>query len=782
MNEDVLTIAYLGLLHDIGKFYQRTQLRENLTETEKNCTPIHKLYGYHTHLHSGYTSKFFHNYLHLNDELEYASSSHHLDSNDYLSSIIQKADHIASSVDRNDENLDYEGKHKSTRYAYITSRMYSIMSVVDFGGNIYNTLFSLKSIDDFEYPTKVDIQISPSDGAGEYHDLFDRFIEEITKDNLLIGKPTPFKFHRMYSLLYKYTTLIPSSTYETNIQTVSLFDHLKLTSAIASCLAFNNTTKFYMLEFDISGIQKFIYHITEGSEKKAEVAKSLRGRSAFVSILTNSVTYAVLNEFKLTQANIIFNTGGGAVILLPYLEDTLNKIENLFNLITRELYKRFNTTLTLVYATEELNDKELETFKTEKALSLKVQLEEKKNRKFLGIINDQFIVNELQDKQLCSLCNDNIALNKGICKTCEDIIEISNFYTKNDQFNILYLYDNSSSQELTIDLGFSKIVFIPKINNSFVNRNDFYYLDAINHFEAGNVKCLANLVPKNHDRILNFEEITSLLDNHGDKKIAILKMDVDNLGAIFAFGLKQGDEGRKELQRSLSKYLTLSRFIELFFSQELMKICKSLSKKLQPEGKNLYYINYAGGDDLVIIGPVYGIIYLAKEINSHFQNYVQNPNITLSAGIYIQKPKKPIRFGIQLADEALEESKAFNMDDCKKHAITIINKTVSFSDFEQVIENVEKYTMYISDKNNPLSRSSFYNIMTHVDSTSLEEYYKKVPIIQYTLYRLIDKKHDDLRKQLSYELTTIKNKYCLDKKILEMKLAILFTREENNNG
>ena len=77
-----------------------------------------------------------------------------------------------------------------------------------------------------------------------------------------------------------------------------------------------------MLEFDVSGIQSFIYKITEGSKTKTNIAKSLRGRSAFVTLITNAITYTILDKFKLTQANIISNTGGGALLLLPYLDDT----------------------------------------------------------------------------------------------------------------------------------------------------------------------------------------------------------------------------------------------------------------------------------------------------------------------------------------------------------------------------------------------------------------------------------------------------------------------------
>ena len=231
-----LNIAYAALLHDIGKFYQRTTKISLLNSQEIASTPIHAN-GYHTHIHSGYTAKFFHDYLHLNDQLEKASSGHHINEVDEFDSIIRDADRIASKIDRNDENFDFEENHKKTRYQYITSRLSSIMGNIDFGQTIYDSKFKLTSIDQCMNPCRNNIEQNTIESIEEYKKLFAQFIEEIKFDNLLIGKPTPYKYHRMYSLLYKYTTLIPSSTYETNNQTVSLFDHLKLTTAIASCLS-----------------------------------------------------------------------------------------------------------------------------------------------------------------------------------------------------------------------------------------------------------------------------------------------------------------------------------------------------------------------------------------------------------------------------------------------------------------------------------------------------------------------------------------------------------------
>ena len=187
--DDDTTLA-AALLHDIGKFYQRTTKISLLNSQEIASTPIHAN-GYHTHIHSGYTAKFFHDYLHLNDQLEKASSGHHINEVDEFDSIIRDADRIASKIDRNDENFDFEENHKKTRYQYITSRLSSIMGNIDFGQTIYDSKFKLTSVDQCMNPCRNNIEQNTIESIEEYKKLFTQFIEEIKFDNLLIGKPTP---------------------------------------------------------------------------------------------------------------------------------------------------------------------------------------------------------------------------------------------------------------------------------------------------------------------------------------------------------------------------------------------------------------------------------------------------------------------------------------------------------------------------------------------------------------------------------------------------------------
>ena len=99
-------------------------------------------------------------------------------------------------------------------------------------------------------------------------------------------------------------------------------------------------------------------------------------------------------------------------------------------------------------------------------------------------------------------------------------------------------------------------------------------------------------------------------------------MDVYDLGGIFAFGLKVSDEAR--VQRTISKYVTMSRLMEFFFGHEIKNICREVSLKINEnindkvKNGTMFYINYAGGDDLVIIGSAYSIVELALEIHKRF--------------------------------------------------------------------------------------------------------------------------------------------------------------------
>ena len=773
MDYSLLEVAFSGLMHDIGKFYQRTYIKSDLTQHEKDVTPIAKA-GYHTHLHSAYTSRFFREHLKKFDEYERLTSSHHLQENNQFLNLIKKADVIASRIDRNDEDSDYEENNK--RSAFQVTRMSSVMQEIDFGKNKQNGIFPLAPFSENNFPNNHYQLKDKKDSVEEYHELWEKMISDFYSEKQYISSEIDkYCFDRMYALLYEYTTFVPASTYEGNITFVSLFDHLKLTSAIASCLYLNENESqnpFVMFEFDLSGIQQFIFKVTEGKDTKKDIAKALRGRSFLISAITNIITYSYLNEFNLTQSNIIFNTGGGALLLLPNTKDTCIKIEKISKVISEALLNFFGTDITYVYAFTECNEKELESFKTDKATYLKSKLEQEKTRKFHQVINDNFFFNKQEQNHICRMCGTNLVENNDeICSVCEMINNLSTFFVKHKKMYLLYdfhqNFKNNLKEAICINLDYVQLYLIDESEYKFVVQNSYDYIESINHSRLGNIRWIANLVPQKENRLKSFEEITEeLIDpSYGDPKLAILKMDVDNLEATFTFGLDKA--------RSLSKYLTLSRLMEVFFGRHIVQICKDVSKDLNSiidqscDNDTMFYINYAGGDDLVIIGPIAGILELANVIHKRFKDYTLNENMSISAGITIQSPTAPIRFGIKEAEENLNQSKL----NTNKNSITLLNTTCKMDDFDEILKQSNEFKAYIDEQK--ISRTNFYHIMHILDTDNESIYLQSIPKLMYSLKRNVE--DHSIREKL-IERITCNNIYSLKILVLEMKLAIMQTR------
>ena len=92
----------------------------------------------------------------------------------------------------------------------------------------------------------------------------------------------------------------------------------------------------------------------------------------------------------------------------------------------------------------------------------------------------------------------------------------------------------------------------------------------------------------------------------GRAMLAVLKADVDNLGRVFGEGLGA--------RRSIGRLVALSRAIDAFFTGWL----PDHLRRAAPET----YTVYAGGDDLLLIGPWRQTISLAGELRAAWGRYV----------------------------------------------------------------------------------------------------------------------------------------------------------------
>lgn len=135
----------------------------------------------------------------------------------------------------------------------------------------------------------------------------------------------------------------------------------------------------------------------------------------------------------------------------------------------------------------------------------------------------------------------------------------------------------------------------------------------------------------------------------GDKLLAVLKADVDSLGVHVQQYLRE--------QSTLTPYLRFADVLDAFFTEQLpTEIAR------HPQWNSTIYTVFAGGDDLIMIGPWNVMLDFAGCLRELFQT--RFPELTLSAGIALFKPKRPIKTAVEQAEELLVQAKHPPKDQC----------------------------------------------------------------------------------------------------------------------
>ncbi|MBX5438688.1 MAG: HD domain-containing protein, partial [Thermoflavifilum sp.] len=321
-----LIYALAGLLHDIGKFGQRAEQGDYSQSTylspqaKQLAGQICRLTqgGWYSHQHVIWTywlleqnrGKFVDAGLSTpSDDLVNLASYHHRPSTDQQG-IITLADWCSSGLDRDNEAMlerhpDWENKSK-----------FRHIPIVSIFPELYANGEKMQQTS-CAYPVQkfcIDAQILPqhvnniTNNPQLYQKLWKEFTDIFGKLPVPRQRPSQF-IETVFHLLKLYTWYMPASTVD--YPNISLFEHCKVTGAFAHCIAAywnqfpdafqaNDNHRlsiakghypFKLWSCNVSGIQKFIYNITNKS-----AAKSLKGRSLFVQLLLESIAREILER------------------------------------------------------------------------------------------------------------------------------------------------------------------------------------------------------------------------------------------------------------------------------------------------------------------------------------------------------------------------------------------------------------------------------------------------------------------------------------------------------
>ncbi len=700
-----------SLLHDIGKVVYRSGDGRN-------------------HSASGYD--FLKNQAKIEDtEILNCVRYHH---GKYLSSadiapddiayITYYADNVAAFTDRRDASVQEDGFDKSIP-------LDSVFNILN--GNHGKSHYAMQVLNPKEainYPTEEAVSMDEH--------FYKTVIDNIT-NNLLGIKLDEEYVNSLLSVLEANLSYIPSSTSKRELADISLFDHVKITAAVASCveqylqsqnetdyreLLFKNAKTSYdkemflLYSMDISGIQSFIYSI---SDKGA--LKGLRARSFYLEIMMEHVIDELLERLSLSRANLIYTGGGHCYILLPNTDDVLQILEKYEKEVNQWLLETFDISLYIAcgYAVASANNLRNvpEGSYSELYQNISKMTSEKKAHRYTPEIIKYLNIKKHDGERECNVCRRVAKVNEdGRCPICEALENMGRNMLHGEYFVVL-----CEPQEYALPLPGNRYLTVQTEKNikETMQKDSYVRCYTKNDFYTGKLVTtklwVGDYVAKD---ATTFGELAD--KSKGIKRIAVLRADVDNLGTSFVYGFKRDKD---ESYVTMSRTAALSRQLSLFFKGYINKILAQGTESVFAEsGPRNVVIVYSGGDDVFLAGAWNEVIAVFMDLRKALDRFTQG-TLTISGGIGVYPDSYPIH--VMAQETQFLEDCSKECDD--KNAITIWNEEHTYP-WREFLEKVagEKFNALKDyfEKNDERGMAFLYHL-----TELLRSYGERINIARY---------------------------------------------------
>lgn len=725
MKKEKIDLFYGALLHDIGKVIQRA------TGERKK----HALVG------ADWFDEIADNQV-ISDQIRYHMANYQSDKlgNDHLAYITYIADNIASGVDRRQSNEESDEDASAKIWDTYTNQ-----------ADIFN-VFGAQTDKRYFKPTVLNLKSEPN-FASETYEPFSKgdYAAIVTR---IKNELAEFEFNQaqidsLLNLFEATLSFVPSSTNTKEIADISLAEHSRLTAAFALAIydyledkgrhnykedlftkasAFYEEEAFLLASFDLSGIQDFIYNIaTSGA------AKQLKARSLYLDFMSEYIADSLLDKLGLNRANLLYVGGGHAYFVLANTEKTVETLVQFEKDFNQFLLANFQTRLYVAFGwgsfaakdiMSELNSPESYRQVYQKASRM---ISEKKISRYdyqtLMLLNRGGKSSERE----CEICHsvENLVSyhDQKVCNICRGLYQFSKEIT-HDHFII------TENEGLPIGPN----ACLKGLAFEELSHQDFSRVYVKNDYKAGTVKATHVFVGDYQcDEIYNYAALSKNENGLGIKRLAVVRLDVDDLGAAFMAGFSQQGNGQYS---TLSRSATFSRSMSLFFKVYINQFASD--KKLT--------IIYAGGDDVFAIGSWQDIIAFTVELRQNFIKWT-NGKLTLSAGIGLFADKTPISLMAHQTGE-LEEAAKGN----EKDSISLFSSDYTFK-FDQFITNVYddklEQIRYFFNHQDERGKNFIYKLIELLRNYDSEEKMNVARLAYYLtrLEELTDKEERDKFKQ-----------------------------------
>lgn len=676
MDDIELKLISGSLLHDIGKVVYR----------EKGDKRTHSQNGY----------DYLKEEVKLTDEdILNCVRYHHVDALKEASIetgspayIVYMADQIASSVDQKENQVSEQG-------VQIHTPLKPVFNILN--GNqqeLYYHPGRLEAEGNINYPEAVK---TPFDEK-EYRKIVQNISENLKKTQW--NKDC---INSVMEVLEENLSYVPSVISQNEVSDISLYDHVKMTAAAASCIReylkqnkiqnykeelFLHEKEFYLknvfllASMDISGIQKFIYTITTKN-----ALRTLRARSFYLEIMLEHIIDLLLERVNLTRANLIYSGGGHCYLLLPDTKECKENFDDFMHEINQWFLEKFQISLYIAGAVTECCSNTLRNIPegsyADMFKKLSVALSEKKSRRYSAKEIWKLNNSEVADyRRECSVCKKIGSVDEnGVCPMCRAIEKLSQKVLYSEFFSVI---KGEKKEELPLPGGYC-LVADDKMSLEQKLETDKTFVRTYSKNKMYSGKHISTkLWVGNYTNGNAFE--TFAKEAKGIDRIGVLRADVDNLGHAFVAGFDNPKNQNKYV--TLSRTATLSRQLSLFFKLHINRILAEPKFTLdgKKKDKRNATIVYSGGDDLFIVGAWNEVIELAIDIRRTFEKYTEG-TLSISAGIGIYHDSYPISVIAEEVEKQEEKSKNYRgknavtlMEDGRSHTVNVDGQTMKVSD------------------------------------------------------------------------------------------------------
>lgn len=547
------------------------------------------------------------------------------------------------------------------------------------------------------------------DGQGinyptETKETFDEHFYLTVKRNLLENLKgiewTKSYINSLLEILEANLSYIPSSTAKDEVADISLFDHVKLTAAIGSCIydylaekkiqdyqtyLFKRAEKFYeekafvLYSMDISGIQDFIYTIhSEGA------LKTLRARSFYLEIMMEHMIDTLLERMELSRANLIYSGGGHCYILLPNTQHMRETVAELEEELNDWFIKQYDIALYVAVGFGVCSANDLKNYPAGSYSDVFSKISDmiiaKKAKRYnadkIRKLNGRKYADRSRECKVCKRVGNLDEAKR--CSICAAIENMSKDVLNAKFFSIV----KEQKDKLPLPFGYSMVAYnVEKTLREVIKQDNGYcrIYGKNKMFSGKNLSAKLWVGDYHSKNERTFEELAK--KSEGVERIGILRADVDNLGKTFISGFENKKNGDKYV--TLSRTATLSRQLSLFFKYHINAILEKPEYffwKEKKESRNAAIV-YSGGDDLFIVGAWDDILSLAVDIHDALKKYTEG-RLTLSAGIGIYQPTYPISVSAVEVAELEDDSKTLP----GKNAVTFLPDGFTHEDEESKLK------------------------------------------------------------------------------------------------